>query len=235
MVTAASDRWNRHAVLAAGWARRHPGRHPGRHRGCHRGLHDDIRNYRRSNAPVINFLTLVGDGGGLGASEYQGMAETFELATQEGTRSRERDHSRAHSQNARMNPACEPTIGQIHLQQLFEHSPVPTIVVDRDMRYMTMSQSWREVFGIEAPDILGRSHYDFTPYISEEWKREHQSCLAGETIDNPDDCVRMSDGAEIWMRRRIHPWRDSEGTISGLVITNEIITESVAADQALEY
>jgi PAS domain S-box-containing protein len=163
------------------------------------------------------------------------MAETFELATQEGTRSRERDHSRAHSQNARMNPACEPTIGQIHLQQLFEHSPVPTIVVDRDMRYMTMSQSWREVFGIEAPDILGRSHYDFTPYISEEWKREHQSCLAGETIDNPDDCVRMSDGAEIWMRRRIHPWRDSEGTISGLVITNEIITESVAADQALEY
>ena len=100
---------------------------------------------------------------------------------------------------------------------------------------MAMSRSWREVFGVDEPDVLGRSHYDFTPYISEEWKREHQACLAGETLDNPDDCVRMADGAEIWMRRRIHPWRDVDGTISGLVITNEIITENLAADRALEY
>lgn len=165
----------------------------------------------------------------------QGMAETLDLESQEGTRSQGWERSRAGSRPSAPNSPSTPVIGRLQLQQLFEHSPVPTIVVDRDMRYVAMSQSWREVFGIDEADVLGRSHYDFTPYISPEWKRQHQSCLAGATIDNSDDVVTMSDGSEIWMRRRIHPWREIDGAIGGLIITNEVITDNVVADRAQEY
>lgn len=163
------------------------------------------------------------------------MADTLALENQDSTQSKGWEQPRPGRNSTTVAPSSLPAIEKIQLQQLFEHSPVPTIVVDRNMCYVAMSQSWRRVFDIQERDILGRSHYDFTPYISTEWKDEHQSCLAGATVDNHDDCVRMSDGAEIWMRRRIHPWRDSGGNIGGLIITNEVITDSVIADRALEY
>jgi len=163
------------------------------------------------------------------------MADALDLEDLERTPPIRRDRSRPNADPVIVDTGSGPSIGRCQLQQLFEHSPVPTIVVDRDMRYIAMSQSWREVFDIGDRDVLGRSHYDFTPYISEEWKREHQSCLAGATIDNHGDCVTMPDGVEIRMRRRVHPWRETEENIGGLIITNEVITDNVIADRAVEY
>jgi PAS domain S-box-containing protein len=132
-------------------------------------------------------------------------------------------------------PRTEAASPEHLLGQLFEHAPVPTVMVDRDMRYIAMSRSWRRIFGIGDADVIGRSHYEVTPSIPEKWKQEHQACLAGAIVDKHRDRMIWIDGREIWIRRRLHPWRDPEGEIGGLIITNEIITDQIAASMELEH
>ncbi len=126
-------------------------------------------------------------------------------------------------------------IAEHRLQQLFEHSPVPTVMVDRDMRYIAMSRSWREAFDVGDVEIRGLSHYDVVPSVPEKWRQEHQACLSGAAIDIFKDQLIWADGKEIWVRRRLHPWHEPGGQIGGLIISNEVITDRIEAKSKLEH
>ena len=66
------------------------------------------------------------------------------------------------------------------LPELFlEYAPTAIAMFDTEMCYVAVSRRWMSDFGLGEQDIIGRSHYDVFPEISERWKAIHQRCLQG--------------------------------------------------------
>jgi PAS domain S-box-containing protein len=117
-----------------------------------------------------------------------------------------------------------------------EHMPACVAVLDRDMRYVAVSERWYDDLELGDRDIIGQSHYDVFPGISAERRDRHRRCLAGETLDlGTDDYIRPS-GARVTVRWEYVPWRGADGEIGGMIMFSEVMTrqrmleEQVAAE-----
>ncbi len=121
-----------------------------------------------------------------------------------------------------------------HLLKLFvEHSPAAIAMLDRNMRYLVASRRWFVDYELTDTDIIGRSHYDVFPEIPERWKQIHQRCLAGAVERCDVDAFPRQDGHTDWVHWEIHPWKAVDGTIGGIIIFSELISDRIKADAAL--
>lgn len=120
------------------------------------------------------------------------------------------------------------------LRLLIDHAPVALALFDHDMRYLALSRHWREDFEIGERDVLGLSHYEVFPDLPEKWKEAHRRGLAGETVSSDGDRYERRDGATIWSRWEVLPWRHARGDIGGILILAENITERKQAEDALK-
>jgi PAS domain S-box-containing protein len=116
------------------------------------------------------------------------------------------------------------------LAHFLRDAPSAIAMFDRDMRYMLATRRWIEDYGLADADIIGKSHYEIFPEISEEWKALHQRTLAGETLARDQDPFPRRDGTIDYVRWRNVPWRTAEGEVGGLIMFTEVVTEEVAAE-----
>lgn len=116
------------------------------------------------------------------------------------------------------------------LRLFIEHAPAALVMVDREMRYLAVSQRWMHAFALTG-NILGQSHYDVFPEIPTAWKETHRRCLTGQTEVHPADKLTRVDGTTYWLKREIRPWRDNQGRIGGLIISWEDVTERKQAEE----
>lgn len=115
----------------------------------------------------------------------------------------------------------------------FEVAPAGVAILDREMRYLEVSARWMHDFRIEGLSIKGRSHYEIFPEISERWRAIHRRCLAGATERCDADPFPRADGRVDWVRWEIRPWHRTDGTIGGIIIFSDVITDQVQADATL--
>jgi diguanylate cyclase (GGDEF)-like protein/PAS domain S-box-containing protein len=119
------------------------------------------------------------------------------------------------------------------LQFFIEHAPAALAMFDAEMRYLAVSNRYREYFSLVGAEIIGRSHYEVTPFISERWKEIHRYGLAGKVMRADEDFIVHADGSEHWIRWEMHPWRTGNGTVGGIVIFSEDITERRKTEEKL--
>jgi PAS domain S-box-containing protein len=111
------------------------------------------------------------------------------------------------------------------LQKFVEHTPVPLGIFDNEMRYIAVSHRWLKENLLEGQEIIGKRHYDVVPNIPEHWKEGHKRGLAGETLSAEEDLLVRSDGSRSWIRWKLLPWRRGDGTIGGILMVAEEITQ----------
>lgn len=109
-------------------------------------------------------------------------------------------------------------------------TPNALAMFDKDMRYMAASQRWLEEYHIDDKEIIGRSHYDIFPEISEDWKAIHRKCLDGEINTCDEAAFKRQDGSVQWLSWDIRPWYESEKKIGGLLMYTADITALKAKD-----
>ena len=119
------------------------------------------------------------------------------------------------------------------LRLFVEHAPAAVAMLDRDMRYLSVSRRWLSDYRVEGGDILGRSHYELFPELPARWKAVHDRCLAGAVEKGDEEAFPRTDGSIDWVRWEIHPWRDADGDIGGIMLFSEVITERHRAIEAL--
>ncbi|MHC1690087.1 MAG: PAS domain S-box protein [Bacteroidales bacterium] len=120
------------------------------------------------------------------------------------------------------------------LRLFVEHSPASIAMFDNNMRYLVASHRFLLDYNLGNQDVIGRSHYEVFPDISERWKEIHRRCLAGETISESNDPFPRADGSTDWVRWEIRPWYESENQIGGIILFSEVITSQIEGREALK-
>ena len=119
------------------------------------------------------------------------------------------------------------------LQIFIQHAPVALAMFDREMRYVAVSKLWLKSLNLVGQEVLGRSHYDVITNIPETWKLEHRRALSGETIRVEENRIEHADGKVDWLRREILPWRAGDGSVGGIVLFAEDITQRKEVEERL--
>jgi len=102
--------------------------------------------------------------------------------------------------------------------------PAGVAMLDRDMRYLQLSDRWCADYSLDSSQMLGRCHYDVFPDVPQHWKEMHRRGLAGETLRAEEDRWEREGGVTAWVRWEIRPWMTASGTIGGILIFAEDIT-----------
>jgi len=105
-----------------------------------------------------------------------------------------------------------------------KHNPASVAMFDRDMRYIVVSDRWLEDYNIKNEEVIGRSHYEIFPDISEDWVEIYQICMTGITRKGEDKIVTRG-GKEEWIEWEIHPWYETSGEVGGIIIYAELVTD----------
>lgn len=119
------------------------------------------------------------------------------------------------------------------LRLFVEHAPAAVAMLDASMRYVACSRRWLEEYGLGDAELRGRSHYEVFPDITEEWRAIHARCLQGEVLSCAEEPWRRASGRVEWIRWEIRPWRGACGTIGGMMMFTEVITERKLASDRL--
>jgi PAS domain S-box-containing protein len=120
------------------------------------------------------------------------------------------------------------------LRLFFESAPAAIAMFDREMRYLAASRRFIEDYRVEAADLIGRRHYDIFPDVPDRWRDIHRRCLAGSVERCEEDPFPRGDGTMDWIRWEMRPWHENDGSIGGVILFSEVVTERKRAAQALE-
>jgi len=119
------------------------------------------------------------------------------------------------------------------LRLFIEHAPTALAMFDPEMRYLAANRPWMKEYRLDDRPIIGRSHYKSSRWIPDRWKAVHRRALEGEIVKADEDLIELKSGATQWRRWEARPWYTAEGSIGGIVIFAEDITERKQAEEAL--
>ncbi len=116
-------------------------------------------------------------------------------------------------------------VGEERLRLFIETAAVALAMFDRKMGYLAVSPRWRADFHLGDQELIGRCHYDVFPEIPQSLKAVHARCLGGEVVRGDDERFERADGTVQWLRWDARPWRTTDGTVGGIIISSEEVTE----------
>lgn len=126
------------------------------------------------------------------------------------------------------------TTEKARLSAFVEHAPAAVAMMDNDMRYVAVSNFWRENFHIKG-NVIGKSYYDTFQNLDEERKARHKRVLKGAVEKTNEDVFHM-EGVEgdMFISWEMRPWYQYDGTIGGMMISTQDITSSVKHREELK-
>lgn len=115
------------------------------------------------------------------------------------------------------------------VKSIIQHSPAPTIVVDRGLRWLQANPAWMAFHGLaDSEALVGRPLYDVMPDFTEAERDEHWRALSGEVVRH--DAAPQSENGLCKPASVICPWRSSTGRVGGLVIMITALADQTEQD-----
>ncbi len=123
------------------------------------------------------------------------------------------------------------------LQMVMNTIPQLIFWKDRNSVYLGCNQNGAKIAGFASPEqIVGRTDYEM-PWTLEqaEWYRacDQRVIESGEADLHIIETQRQADGRQAWLDTNKVPLRDEQGTVIGILVTIEDITDRKAVEQAV--
>ncbi|HLE42325.1 MAG TPA: PAS domain-containing protein, partial [Nitrospirota bacterium] len=119
------------------------------------------------------------------------------------------------------------------MQYIISHAQSAIAVHDRDLKYIFVSDQYLHQYNVKEQDVIGKHHYDVFPDLPQKWRDVHQRVLAGAVESQEEDPYEREDGSVDWTRWECRPWHESDGSIGGLIVYTEVITDRKRREEAL--
>ena len=147
------------------------------------------------------------------------------------------ERKRAERQLHETNRALERQTGILQAREellriFVKNVPAGVAMLDRDMRYLQVSDRWCADYSVDSSQVLGRSHYELFPDIPDRWKEIHRRALEGETLRADEDRWDRK-GGTTWVRWEVRPWLSADRLTGGILIFAEDITPRKQMEEAL--
>ena len=107
-------------------------------------------------------------------------------------------------------------------------------MLDREMRYIAASSRWMADYHLGDRDLIGHSHYEIFPELTEEIREVLRRGLAGEITSANEDKFERQDGSVQWLAWEVRPWYTAGHDIGGVIIFSEDITQRKTTELALQ-
>ncbi|MCE5296665.1 MAG: PAS domain S-box protein [Euryarchaeota archaeon] len=120
------------------------------------------------------------------------------------------------------------------MQYIISHAGSEIFVLDRNMRYLYVSDRFLDDYKLKDRNVLGKNHYDVFPDLPRSVKEVHKRVLEGEVISKANDQYNRDDGTVDWINWDCRPWYESDGTVGGIVLYTDIITEQKNREEELQ-
>lgn len=123
-------------------------------------------------------------------------------------------------------------------EMLFEQSPYAIQVFSPDGTMMRVNRAWEELWNARAEDGVGKYNVLADAQARELGVSSYvEKALAGESLAVADlyydPVISGFPGRGRWLRCRIYPVRNIDGTVESIVVANEDITDLKEAEQKL--
>jgi PAS domain S-box-containing protein len=117
-----------------------------------------------------------------------------------------------------------------------ENAPAAIAMFDDAMCYLAVSRRFVHDYHLDMQSratLIGRSHYELFPEISDHWRAIHSRVLAGETLSSEAEPFPRADGRIDWVRWEMVPWRHADGAIGGALLFSEDMTARKESETAM--
>jgi len=142
-------------------------------------------------------------------------------------------HSIVHDVTDRKKAQQELSHAHELMHCIIENANSAIAVHDRDLKYIFVSSRYLTEYNVEEKNIIGRHHYEVFPDLPEKWRKVHQKALKGEISSAQRDPYERADGSLEWTRWECRPWYQADGSVGGIIVYTELITERVLAEEKL--
>jgi PAS domain S-box-containing protein len=119
------------------------------------------------------------------------------------------------------------------LRLFVTYAPANIAMFDMDMRYLAASRQYLKNFLLPENEVIGHSHYEFFPGLTQEVRSIHRRCLNGAHEQNDALLYTRSDGTSDWLKWQMFPWYEKDDQIGGVMLMSEIITDRKLADEKI--
>ncbi|TVQ68940.1 MAG: EAL domain-containing protein [Oceanospirillales bacterium] len=120
------------------------------------------------------------------------------------------------------------------MRYVVEHTNSAVAIHDKNLHYIYVSQRYLNDYHINEENIIGKHHYEVFPNLPQKWKDAHQLALSGISTKADADPFLNEDGRQDWTRWECKPWFLRDGSVGGIIIYTELITERIEAENKLK-
>ncbi|MDZ7774607.1 MAG: PAS domain-containing protein [Bacteroidales bacterium] len=120
------------------------------------------------------------------------------------------------------------------LRYVVENTNSAVAIHDNELRYIYVSQRYLNDYKVKDKNVIGKHHYEVFPDLPQKWRDVHQRALKGEVVSADRDYYPRDDGTVEWTRWECRPWYQANGSIGGIIVYTEVITDQVKAEEQLK-
>ncbi|UIR54878.1 PAS domain S-box protein [Sphingobacterium sp. SRCM116780] len=121
------------------------------------------------------------------------------------------------------------------LQAFVDYVPASVAMFDNNFRYVSVSHQWMDDFHQGKTDILDQNLFGLFPNIPERRKKIYFDALQGKSYKNVDEIIEIEGLPKSQhFNWEVRPWHLSDGSIGGIIIFTQNISESVKVNLELK-
>lgn len=122
------------------------------------------------------------------------------------------------------------------LAALYDAAPVGLCILDTELRYVRINERLAEINGIPAADHIGRTVHEIVPDLTDQAVAAMKRVLEGEEVWGIElsGTTRAQPGVVRTWRENWLPLRNANGSIVGVTLSAEEITDTKVTEAALK-